>query len=113
VVADIKKAVAYVEREKELADPVRTKFAVINRTAALNRKFDELGGTVQGVQLVWRELSSLYSLLESRVAELRGELALRVLRDCSQPALLPWSMEVLFLSNLGPVGPISDDYAIL
>ena len=86
MVADIKRAVDFGERGKELADPVRTKFAVINRTAALNRKFDQLGSTEQGVRLVWAEVSSLYSLLESRVAELRGELPLRVVRDRNRPA---------------------------
>jgi hypothetical protein len=85
VVSDIKRAVDFGERGRELADPVRTKFAVINRTAALNRKFDELGSTEQGVRLVWTGVSSLYSLLESRVAELRGELALPVVSDRFQP----------------------------
>jgi hypothetical protein len=85
VVADIKRAVDFGERGRELADPVRRKFAVINRTAALNRKFDQLGATEQGVRLVWAEVSSLYSLLESRVAEFRSELALPIVRDRFQP----------------------------
>jgi hypothetical protein len=81
VVTDIKKAVDFGQRGRELADPFKTKFAAINRTAALNRKFDELGSTEHGVELVWDEVSNLYALLESRVSELRGELPLPIVRD--------------------------------
>ena len=41
---------------------------------SLNRKFDQLGSTEQGVRLVWTEVSSLYSLLESRVAYFAANL---------------------------------------
>jgi hypothetical protein len=43
VVADIKNAVTYAERAKEIADPLKAKFATINQTAALNQKFEQLG----------------------------------------------------------------------
>ncbi len=67
-------------------DELKKRFEHIQSAESLNRKFDQLGSTEQGVRLVWTEVSSLYSLLESRVAELRGKLALPVVRDRSQPA---------------------------
>jgi hypothetical protein len=63
VVADIKRAVDFGERGKELADPVKTKFAAINRMAAQYRKFDQLGSTEQGVRLVWAEASEINNRL--------------------------------------------------
>lgn len=95
IVADITKAVTYAERQKEIDDPVKSKFAAINRTAAMNRKFEELGTREQGVRLVWDELANLYTLLESRIAELRGELPLPIVRDSSHKP-------VFFIMVYGP-----------
>jgi hypothetical protein len=85
VVADIKNAVTYAEREKEIADPLTTKFAAISRRAALNQKFEQLSRTENGVSLVREEVSNLFSILESRIAELQGELKFPITRDRLQP----------------------------
>src|SRR5260221_1766441 len=81
VVADIKNAVTYAEREKEIADPIKAKFAAINRTAALNRKFQQLSRTEEGARLVWQEVSNLFSIFESKIAEFRGELQFPITPD--------------------------------
>ena len=85
VVADIKRAVDFGERGRELADPVKTKFAAIDKTAASNRRFCELSRTIDGVRLVWKEVSNLYAILESKIADLRGEFPLPVTRDRYEP----------------------------
>jgi hypothetical protein len=61
VVAKIKKAIAFVEREKEVSDPLKEKFAFINQTASLNQKFEQLSRTEQGANLVREEVSNLFS----------------------------------------------------
>jgi len=77
VVADIVKATAFVERQKEL-DPVKTLFATLNQTAALKKRSDQLRGTVEGAQLVLSEISNLFAIFESKISEIRGELPLPV-----------------------------------
>jgi hypothetical protein len=73
VVADIKNAVTYAEREKEIADPLKAKFATINQTAALNQKFEQLGTTEKGADLVREEISSLF--VYSRQRQLNSRCA--------------------------------------
>ena len=88
VVAQIKKAIAFAQREKEVteaADPLRAKFATINQTAALNQKFQQLGGTEEGADLVRKEISNLFSMLETKISQLRGALPLPITRDRVQP----------------------------
>jgi len=85
VLAEIKRAIAFVEREKELTDPLSTIYAAISSRASLNRKFEQLSRTENGVSLVREEISNLFSLLESRFAELQGELKFPIRRDRLQP----------------------------
>jgi hypothetical protein len=72
VVADIVKATAFVERQKEL-DPVKTLFAALNHDATLKKRSDQLSGTVEGVRLALAEISTLFAIFESKVSEIRGE----------------------------------------
>lgn len=85
VVAQIKKAVAFVEREKEVSDPLKDKFAAINKIASLNQKFEQLSRTEQGANLVREEVSNLFSILETKIADVRGALPFPVIRDRFQP----------------------------
>ena len=75
MVRDIKKAITFSERQKELDDPdsLKTLFAGLNRTAAIKKRASELSATTEGASLVKEEISILFSIFESKISELHGE----------------------------------------
>lgn len=73
VVADIVKATAFAERQKELTDPVKSLFVDLNRSADLKQRSDQLCGMVEGAQLALAEISNLFSIFESRFSQSRGK----------------------------------------
>jgi hypothetical protein len=85
VIADIKKAVAFVERDKEVTDPLKAKFAAIDQTASQIQKFQQLSRTEKGTGLVLEEISNLFSSVEANVAELRGTLKFPIVRGPHSP----------------------------
>jgi hypothetical protein len=81
VVNDIKNAVTFSERQKEIDDPVKKLFASLNQTAALKSRSDQLRASVEGVPLFLPEISNLFAIFELKISEIRGQLSLPVTKS--------------------------------
>jgi hypothetical protein len=58
--------------QEEQTDPLKSKFAAINKRIAVSRQNEVLGKTEEGMRLVWKEVENLYSIVESMISELSG-----------------------------------------
>jgi len=85
VVEDIVRSVTYGERVREVSNPLLQKLARAGTTATLNKKFDELGRTAEGVKLVWNELSTLFQIIRDRLSQPVGGLHFRIVEQDVQP----------------------------
>lgn len=85
VVEDLVNAVTNGERARELSNPLYQKISRASTTAALNRKFEQLGGSPEGVNLVWNELSKLFEIIRNQFASPLGPLHLQIEESKYEP----------------------------
>jgi hypothetical protein len=78
VLEDIERSVTYSEHSRELSNPLLQKIARATATATLNKRFEQLGRTAEGVSLVWRELSVLFEIIRNQFAQPLGPFHFRI-----------------------------------